>query len=183
MAFRLPGGAVVTAAGVATPGGLVTTFTSTPPAATLSGTWTISDASSAGVGGPADAVVTIHYDTNTANATTVDGFFWERGPWGTRVDAAIPGLGEVAVTRNVRVDDPFEGPVGILTKYAASRASEIVELTAIDFGGVFVLFSCLPNLACQLSGTGPLAHLSGNAIETVPFVPPDMALTMFGSLP
>jgi hypothetical protein len=194
MAFRLGGDVLVTvtaagiaaASGIGGPEALKTTFSAMAPAATLSGTWTISDASSAGVAnaGPSDAVVTFHYDTNPANTIPIDAFFWARNPWATRVTTSIPGRAEVTVTRNVPVEGPGDVAMGTLTKYDAfDLASELVELTAIDFGNVFVLYSCLPSLPCLMGGTGSVAHLSGRASEIIPFAPPDIVLRFHGSLP
>jgi hypothetical protein len=206
MVFRLGGGVMIVAGGITTPGGLVTTFSATQPFETLSGTWTVTGGAGSGVAGAgaSDAVVTFTFDTNPSN--TVNGFVpFVAGGWISSLLAKpVSGLATLQVARNVPVFaiiDNVVGPkAGTLTTYTVidviGPVSESAELSAIDFGGVFVLYACAApdsstDLACPIGGSGSASHLSGRISRSAgQFVTDitgvndsDLVITIIGSLP
>ena len=204
MVFRLGGGLTLVAGGIATPSGLVTTFSATVPLDTLSGTWTLAGGTGVTGAGADDAVVTFTFDTNPH--ITVSGVvsFVASGVLSSGVNKSIPGVASVGVVRNVPVFEVVGNAkgahVGTVTTYSASNivghASETVNLNAIDFGGgVFVLSGCVfPDslTACLVGATGPAAHLSGrvasfpgeSSIGVIAGVTvSDVILRLTGSLP
>lgn len=203
MVFRLPGGVMVVAGAISTPGGPVTTFSATSPVETISGTWTMTSGMS-----PSDAVVTFSFDTNPSNTISGVVRFVADGYLPAVVHKTIPGMASVDVQRNIPVrgvaDNTVGPPVGTLVSYSAYQVpghpSEFVALTAVNLGGVYVVYACafpqLPGgIACPIGGAGPAAHLSGNVSEVAGqfFTSPpnaiagvdtnDLVITLVGSLP
>lgn len=207
MVFRLTGGPMVVAGGIATPGGFVTTFSVTEPFETVSGTWTITPGAAAAVtgAGAADVVISVSFDTNPSNTISGSVRFVADGLLPSVSTKPIPGLATVDVLRNIPVRDVANDVVGpqsgTLASYSAydlvGHPSEFVELNAINFGGVYVLYACafpqLPGgIACLVGGVDPVAHLSGLISETAgQFLSStiagvddtDLVLTLVGSLP
>jgi hypothetical protein len=208
MVFRLGGGFMVVAAGIATSGGLVTTFSATSPAQKLSGTWTLASGTGVTGAGANDAVVTFTYDTNPGSTSSnfvravADGYL------PAVATKTIQGLAGVDVVRNIPLRPVVSnnvGPqVGTLVSYSAhdivGNPSEFIALTGINIGGIYVLYACafpqLPGgIACPIGGTGLISHLSGNLSEAggqsfmmgpqtiVGVDAADLVLTLFPSLP
>jgi hypothetical protein len=95
--------------------------------------------------------------------------------------------------------------VGTLVSYSAygiaNHSAEFVALTAVNFGGVYVVYGCAfpqdpGGIACPVGGAAPVARLSGNVSETAGqfLTPPlpgaiagvdttDLVITLIGSLP
>lgn len=157
MVFRFGGGFMVVAGGIATPGGPVTTFSATDPVETLSGTWTMTGGAGSGVAGAtaSDAVVTFTSDTNPTNTISGLARFVADGLLPAVANKSIPGVASVSVVRNIPVRDIVNNAVvapqtGMLTSYSVfsvtGAPSEFAALTAINFGGVYVLYSlCVPS--------------------------------------
>ena len=198
--FRLTGGFMVVAAGVATPGGFATTFSATAPAQTLSGTWTMAAGPS-----PSDAVVTFTYDTNPDIRFSGLARFVAGGALTSVVTKPIPGVASVDVLRDVPVlevaGDAKGGPVGNLASHSAynvaGHPSELVDLRVIELsdGRPFLLYGCAfpsptQGIACLVGATDPAAHLSGQISQLagmfssiVGVTPADLVLNLTGALP
>jgi hypothetical protein len=207
MVFRLGGSFMVVAGGVATPGGFVTTFSATPPAQTLSGTWTMT--TGAGLTGATanDAVVTFAYDTNPSIAISGSVTFVAGGAVTALTTKSIPALGNVDVLRNIPVfqvvGNAKDGQVATLMSHSAygivgHTDLDFLELKAINVGGgLYLLYGCAfpdpaSSIACLVGGTGSVAHLSGTVSQlagtlaktTIAGVEDaDLALILTGALP
>lgn len=208
MVFRFGSSFMVVAGGITTPGEAVTTFSANESFETLSGTWTMTSGAGSGVAGAtaSDAVVTFTFDTNPTNTISGLARFVADGLLPAVANKSIPGVASVSVVRNIPVRDIVNNAVvapqtGTLTSYSVSSVtgapSEFAALTAINFGGVYVLYACafpqLPGgIACLIGGAGPVARLSGEISETAgQFLSAtiagvdnaDLVLTLIGSLP
>jgi hypothetical protein len=205
MVFRLGEGVMVVAGGITTPSGFVTTFSATEPFETLSGTWTMTGGTGSGVAGAGagDAVVTFTFDTNPSNTISGAVRFVADGLLASILTKPIQGLATVGVLRNIPIhsdnNDDVGPRIGTLASYSAYNlagySSEFIELSAINFGGVYVLYACafpqLPGgIACLVGGAGPVGHLSGQMSETAAVNTTfggvddaDLVLRLVGSLP
>lgn len=207
MVVRVGGGVMVVAGSIDTPGGPVTTFSATEPFEALSGTWTTTAGPDSGVtgAGAADVVVTFTFDTNPGNRISGLVRFVADGALAAVSTKPIQGLATVDVLRNIPVRDVANNVVGPQTGTLVSSSvydvvgspSEYVQLTALNFGGVYVLYACafpqLPGgIACLVGGGVQVAHLSGRISETAgQFLSStiagvddtDLVLTLVGSLP
>jgi hypothetical protein len=203
LVIRVGGGVMLVASRIDTGGGPVTTFSSTPPFQTLSGTWESASGIGSGVIGAGiyDLVVTL---TPFLPLRTIGGSippFVAGGMLPGPPGQAVAGIGTVHASRNVPVfrteNDAVAGLAGTLTTYSLNQGPEFSGLTAIDFGGVFLLYTCafpqMPGaIACLVGGSGPVADLSGTMSETAgEFVqgeitgvtPADLVLGLTAGLP
>ena len=207
MVFRLGGGLMIVAAGMATPGGFVTTFSATAPAQTLSGTWTLASGITVLGGSGDDALLTFTYDTNPGSTSSNFVRAVADGLLAAVSTKPIPSVASVQVVRNIpvlAVANGAVGPqVGTLARYSITvgqSISDFIELAGINVGGVYVLYTCAfpqasGGIACPVGATAPIAHLSGNVNQTAGqfFMMPgqtiagvdnaDLVLTVFPSLP
>ena len=175
MVFRLPDGLMVTAAGVATPNGLATTFSATAPFQALTGAWDVTTGPT-----PSDALVTFAYDTNTHIKETGLLRFVAVGGLSGLVTKSIPALASVDAVRNVPVFDVQNNAkgtsVGNLAGHSAynitGHASEFVDLRVIRMvqANLYLLYGCAsltPTTVttCLVGGTGFATHLSGRVSQ------------------
>jgi hypothetical protein len=205
--LRLAGGFLLTASRIDTPGGVVSAFSATQPGGTLSGTWTLT--SGAGITGATsdDAVVTFTFETNPGSTVAAIVRFAAIGVFPQTVKP-VSGVASLTASRNVPVldlvatspglaGDIVGGRVGTRTAYfvfnIAADPYEYVQLSVIDFGGVYLLSPCAYTSVggaydCLAGATDPVARLSGTMDETggefVPSLTPnDQRLTLTASLP
>jgi hypothetical protein len=175
MVFRLPDGLMVTAAGVATPNGLATSFSATAPFQALTGAWDLTTGPT-----PSDALVTFAYDTNTHIKETGLLRFVAVGGLSGLVTKSIPALASVDAVRNVPVFDVQNNAkgtsVGNLAGHSAynitGHTSEFVDLRVIRMvqANLSLLYGCAfptptTGIACLVGGTGFATHLSGRVTQ------------------
>ena len=171
MVFRLPDGLMVTAAGVATPNGLATSFSATAPFQALTGAWDITTGPT-----PSDALVTFAFDTNTHIKQNGLLRFVAVGGLSGLVTKSIPAVASVDAVRNIPVFDVENNAKGVsvgnLAGHSAynitGHASEFVDLRVIRMvqANLYLLYGCAfptptAGIACLVGGTGFATHLSG----------------------
>jgi hypothetical protein len=205
--LRLGGGFMLTASRIDRPGGVVSAFSATQPGGTLSGTWTLT--SGAGLIGATsdDAVVTFTFDTNPSNSIAAVVRFAAIGVFPQTVKPVL-GVASLTASRNIPVHDFVSTAAGLAADAVGSRVGtrtayfvfdiaadpyEYVELSVIDFGGVYLLSPCAYTAVggeyeCLAGATDPVARLSGTMDTTgggfVPGLTPlDQRLTLSASLP
>src|SRR5712691_2546138 len=175
MVFRLPDGLMVTAAGVATPNGLATSFSATAPFQALTGAWDITTGPT-----PSDALVTFAFDTNTHIKQNGLLRFVAVGGLSGLVTKSIPAVASVDAVRNIPVFDVQNNAKGVsvgnLAGHSAynitGHASEFVDLRVIRMvqANLYLLYGCAfptptTGLACLVGGTGFATHLSGRVSQ------------------
>lgn len=204
MVFRLAGGVMVIAAGVATPGGFLTTFSATAPVQTLSGTWSMTNGAGVAGGSASDALVTFTYDTNPVIAHSGAVAFVGDNLLTMLATKVIAGVAAVDILRNIpvlAVVGNVQGvQIGRLMGHSVYNivggSSEFVELRAIDLGGgTYLIYGCAfptptSSIACRVGGSGAVSHLSGTMDQTagqfssiVGVTPSDQVLRLTGALP
>ena len=204
MVFHLGGSFMAVAGGVATPGGFVTTFSATPPAQTFSGTWTMTTGSGVTGAGATDAVVTFAFDTNPSNTISGTVAFVAGGAVASLTTKPLPAFGNVDVLRNIPVFQVVNNAKGAQNGMLMSHSAygivghtgfDFLELKAVDFGGLYLLYGCAfpeaaSGIACLVGATGPAAHLSGTVFQLAGMfssitgvIPVDLVLRLTGALP
>jgi hypothetical protein len=171
------GGAMVTAALVATARGVVTAVSGTPPYERISGTWTAVDGASAGIAGaaPADLVLTLAIQSNTGPPARTETFQVALDGILDQVNATLgTDVAAISVARSVPVLAVAGGAVGAragtLLSYDAFGSVSYLGVSAIDFGGAYLVEACaFPSetgaIACLVGASGDYARASGTAFR------------------
>jgi hypothetical protein len=172
MVFRLAGGFMAIAAGVATPNGLATSFSATAPFQSLTGAWDVTTGPT-----PNDALVTFTYDTNSHIKENGLVRFVAGNALASVVTKTIPALATVDALRNITVFDVTNNAkaaslgdmIGHSAYAIAGHGSEFVDVRAIHLraASLYLVYGCASpspgssSVACLIGGTGFATHLSG----------------------